>query len=206
MTGGGANNLFVGNVFESLLFEASDAGAFYVGYSWTNRGNIVRNNTFRNIRPTERTFLGYPSVQAIYLDDEQSGYIIEDNVCEDAETCFFVGGGRDNIVRNNICRNVKTCLHLDDRGLNWQEASCTVNATYTGRLVQELYDVKYTTPPYSTAFPEIVSTLSRRPCTPVNVSYLNNAACNASQLADFTPQNVAEWGDVFEGNTITSTC
>lgn len=63
ITGGGALNLFVGNVLESLLFESSDAGAFYVGYSWTQRGNVVRNNTFRNIRPTERTFLGYPSVQ-----------------------------------------------------------------------------------------------------------------------------------------------
>lgn len=67
VTGGGALNLFVGNTFEDLLFEASDAGAFYVGYSWTQRGNVIRNNTFRRIRATEKTFLGYPSVQAIYL-------------------------------------------------------------------------------------------------------------------------------------------
>jgi len=60
VTGGGALNQFVGNVFDSLLFEASDAGAFYVGYSWTNRGNVLRNNTFRRIRATEKTFLGYP--------------------------------------------------------------------------------------------------------------------------------------------------
>ena len=40
------------------------------------------------------TALGAPSVQAIYLDDEQSGYILEDNVCEDSTTCFFVGGGQ----------------------------------------------------------------------------------------------------------------
>lgn len=67
VTGGGALNLFVGNVFDSLLFEASDAGSFYVGYSWTQRGNVIRNNTFKRIRATEKTFLGYPSVQAIYL-------------------------------------------------------------------------------------------------------------------------------------------
>ena len=60
VTGGGALNLFEGNLFDSLLFEASDAGAFYVGFSWTNRGNILRGNTFRNIRATEKTFLGYP--------------------------------------------------------------------------------------------------------------------------------------------------
>ena len=206
MTGGGALNLFVGNVFESLLFEASDAGAFYVGYSWTNRGNVVRNNTFRKIRPTERTFLGYPAVQAVYLDDEQSGYTIEDNLCEDADTCFFVGGGRDVVVRNNECRNVRTCLHLDDRGLNWQRDSCTLNASYTGLLVKQLYAVNYQQPPYSTAFPEIATTLSRHPCTPVNVSFLGNKACNATNLADFTPQDVAQWYDVFEGNTNSPLC
>lgn len=206
ITGGGALNLFVGNVLDSLLFEASDAGAFYVGYSWTNRGNIIRNNTFRHIRPTERTFLGYPSVQAIYLDDEQSGYVIEDNECIDAVTCYFVGGGRDIIVRNNHCRDVGTCLHLDDRGLNWQHASCIYNATYTGRLVQELYDVKYQQPPYSTAFPEIVTTLARQPCTPVNVSFLSNTACNATTLIDVSLADLAQWGDVFTGNTNTTVC
>ena len=67
MLGGGALNTFEGNTFDTLLFEATDSGAFYVGRSWTQRGNVVRNNTFRNIRATERTTLGYPSVQAIYL-------------------------------------------------------------------------------------------------------------------------------------------
>ena len=36
-------------------------------------------------------------------------YAIEDNVCVSSTTCFFVGGGRDVIVRNNMC------LHLDNR-------------------------------------------------------------------------------------------
>ena len=65
MLGGGALNLVQGNVFDTLLYEATDSGAFYVGYSWTNRGNVVRGNTFRNIRATEKTTLGYPSVQCV---------------------------------------------------------------------------------------------------------------------------------------------
>lgn len=40
----------------------------------------------------------------------------------------------------------------------------------------------------------------------MNVSYIGNTACNATKLADFTAEDVAEWGDVFEGNTNTSTC
>jgi hypothetical protein len=60
MLGGGALNLFEGNTFDTLLYEATDSGAFYVGRSWTQRGNVVRGNTFRNIRATEKTTLGYP--------------------------------------------------------------------------------------------------------------------------------------------------
>jgi hypothetical protein len=206
MIGGGALNIFENNTFDTLLYEATDSGAFYTGRSWTARGNVVRGNTFRNIRATEMTALGAPSVQAIYLDDEQSGYILEDNVCEDSTTCFFVGGGRDNIVRNNICRNVGTCLHLDDRGLNWQAASCTYNKTYAGDLVQGLFAVKYQQPPFSTTFPEIVGTLANRPCTPVNVSFTGNSACNATKLIDASLADLAKWGDVFAGNTNTSVC
>ena len=206
MTGSGALNHFVGNTLDSLLYEASDAGAFYVGYSWTNRGNVIRNNTFRNILPKEKTFLGYPSVQAVYLDDEQSGYVIEDNICENAMACFFVGGGRDNIIRNNVCRNANVCLHLDNRGMNWQHDSCIYNATYTGRLIQELYAVNYTQPPYSTAFPEIVTTLDRHPCIPVNVSFTGNFACNTSELIDVTQQDIAQWFDSYNNNTNVTTC
>ena len=70
MLGGGALNLFEGNTFDTLLYEATDSGSFYVGRSWTQRGNVVRGNTFRNIRATEATTLGYPSVQAIYLGEK----------------------------------------------------------------------------------------------------------------------------------------
>jgi hypothetical protein len=121
-------------------------------------------------------------------------------------TCYFVGGGRDNIIRNNVCRNVGTCLHLDNRGLNWQHDSCTVNSTWTGRLVQELLDVHYQQPPYSTAFPEIVTTLDRRPCTPVNNSFVNNFACNTSVYIDASLADLAAWGDVFANNTNSSLC
>ena len=109
-------------------------------------------------------------------------------------------------MRNNVCRNVGTCLHLDDRGLNWQHDSCIFNSSYTGRLVQELYDVKYTQPPYATAFPEIVTTLDRRPCTPTNNSFIGNAACNATELVDAKLSDLASWGDAFTGNTNVTTC
>lgn len=203
MLGGAAQTLVEDNVFDTLCYEATDSGAFYCGRSWTNRGLVLRNNSFTNIRNHETPTLGYPSVQAIYLDDQQSGVTIVDNTCTDSQTCWFVGGGRDNVVSGNRCRGaVDTCVHLDDRGLNWQADACAYNASYTGDLVQQLFNVHYTQPPYSTAFPEIVDTLSRRPCTPVNITVSGNTYCAATtgQFLSVTSAEAAAWGDVVTGN------
>ena len=119
-----------------------------------------------------------------------------------SQTCFFVGGGRDTIVHGNRCTGaVDTCVHIDDRGLNWQASSCSFNATYTGQLVQGLYDVHYTQPPYSVAFPEIVYTLQRRPCTPFNISVVGNTYCRSVQrFLDATANQTTTWGDVVDNN------
>ena len=76
---GGCDNLFEHNIIEHVCFETADAGGFYVGRSWVQRGNTVRHNTFRNIRATARLgsiAAGAPCCQqvAYYLDDEISGF------------------------------------------------------------------------------------------------------------------------------------
>lgn len=207
--GSGVNNLFLNNTFDTLCTMTTDAGAWYSGRSWTNRGNVIEGNTFIKIRATDRLHLGYPSVQAIYLDDELSGTVIRNNTCIDSQTCWFVGGGRDVIVEGNVCRGVvDTCVHIDDRGLNWQSGECTYNSSYTGELVQQLFDVKYTEPPYSTLFPEIVSTLSRRPCTPVNISVTANSYCNATTktFIDMSSADLQKYDDYVSGNVADLDC
>ena len=69
----GNDCVFENNTLDTLCYESSDSGAFYSGRSWIDRGNIIRGNTFKNILNTEKTHLGYPSVQAIYLDDQVCG-------------------------------------------------------------------------------------------------------------------------------------
>jgi hypothetical protein len=207
--GSGVNNLFLNNTFDTLCTMTTDAGAWYSGRSWTNRGNVIEGNTFIRIRSTDRLHLGYPSVQAIYLDDELSGTVIRNNICIDSQTCWFVGGGRDVIVDSNVCKGVvDTCVHVDDRGLNWQSGECTYNTTFTGELVQQLFDVKYTQPPYSTYFPEIVNTLSRRPCTPVNISITDNSYCNATTktFIDMSLAVLEKYDDYVQGNTPNLDC
>lgn len=197
ITGGGALNDFLNNTFEDLCFEATDSGAWYAGRSWTQRGNRLIGNTFRRIVNREKMTLGAPSVQAIYNDDQLSGTIMVNNVCEDSMLCFFVGGGRDAIIEGNLCNNTGTCVHVDNRGMNWQLPDCTYNASYAGALVEGLFAVNYTSPPYSTAFPEIVNTLQNHPCVPVNISIQNNRYCNTPVFLD---ANVSSWYDNVTNN------
>jgi hypothetical protein len=61
-------------------------------------------------------------VQAVYLDDQLSGTIITDNLFENCMTGVMIGGGRDNLVMFNHFKNNDLAVHLDNRGMNWQQA------------------------------------------------------------------------------------
>ena len=69
----GNDCLFTGNYIHDLCYEVTDSGAFYSGRSWISGGNVVANNVFSNIFTKEKVYLGSPSVQAIYLDDQVGG-------------------------------------------------------------------------------------------------------------------------------------
>ena len=54
----------------------------------------------------------YPSVQAIYLDDQMSGWLIEGNTVIDAQMGIMVGGGRDVVVKGNRFIGCDKALHM----------------------------------------------------------------------------------------------
>ena len=59
---------------------------------------------------------------------------------------------------------------------------------------------------FLTSNPSFTTTLARRPCTPVNNSFLRNAACNATVLIDASAADLASWDDAFVGNTNAPSC
>ena len=147
--GAGVNCTFEGNVLERCGFESADAGAFYTcgqqASAYVTRGNVIKNNTFKDVRNTVGTGVQTASVQAIYLDDQMSGWEIADNLFINCQVCdkrqlrhlsipdttltpvqigSFIGGGRDNIVRGNRYEHCDTAQHIDNRGLNWEKAAC----------------------------------------------------------------------------------
>lgn len=125
--GRGVNCLFEGNDLHDLCKGTADAGGFYAGRTWANRGNIIRGNTFRDFVQTEAIAQAV-SVNGIYLDDMESGWTVEGNLFQSAGTrCMFIGGGRQTIVRNNTFVNCSTPVHVDTRGLGWMH--CGPNQT-----------------------------------------------------------------------------
>jgi hypothetical protein len=205
--GSGNDAHFDALAVRDVAWEVSDSGAFYSGYSWVKRGNSVTNSLFEDVVNIERIFNGYPSVQGVYLDDEMSGFVIAHNTFINCMQGAMLGGGRDNVFRDNLFVGVTHGLAIsnDNRGQNWQHESCVHNATYTGRLVQDLLNVHYQQPPYATRYPELVSLLDLQPCAPFNNTIEGNRFCNlAGDFTNLTPQQAVEWNDTLANNSVVT--
>jgi hypothetical protein len=156
----GANDcLFEGNTISHVAYEAEDSGGFYTcgqaGWALVNRGNILRNNTFRRVAK-DLTSLTTGGVFAIYFDDLMSGWTVEGNTIEDSESGILLGGGRDTkIIRNSFLRVAVNLpkpmydhhqpIYMDNRGMGGEKnvctacnsSSCPPNSNYL-RLVEAL--------------------------------------------------------------------
>lgn len=160
---GGNEHLIEFNHIHHVCMETSDAGAFYLGRDFTERGNIVRHNFFHD--------LGKGSVQAIYLDDCASGTTVYGNVCYRAGRGVLLGGGRDNTIENNIFVECEPAIHVDARGLGWAKF------WFDGRdstLMDRLKAMKHTQPPYSIRYPNLPNILDDEPAVPKGNRIIRN--------------------------------
>eukprot|EP00483_Globobulimina_turgida_P006714 UN06724 len=154
--------------------------------AWINRGNRFTYNTVKNIRNLVPLAGGQDvTLNGIYLDDQMSGWDVSFNTFINIDRGIFVGGGRNTRVYNNYCDYCDYCLHLDNRGMNWQAASCKYP---NGGLWEGLYSVNYTQPPWSTTYPELKSITENNTCIPVFNQFENNEYCNGKE-ADFSPSD-----------------
>lgn len=143
------------NDIHRVCMETSDAGAFYLGRDWTERGNIVRYNYFRE--------LGHGDVMAIYFDDCASGNTAYGNICYKAGRAVLIGGGRDNTIENNIFIECTPAVHVDARGKSW------ASFWFDGKdptLMDRLKAMNYAVKPYSERYPELLTLLGDDPAMP----------------------------------------
>ncbi|HQK94714.1 MAG TPA: right-handed parallel beta-helix repeat-containing protein [Armatimonadota bacterium] len=145
------------NEIHSAVFQSNDAGAIYTSppnETWSMRGHKIRQNYLHNIHGFEgRGCMG------VYLDDCFSSADISRNVFYDVATAILIGGGRDNLMSNNLFVNCGRALSIDARGLGWAAGVGTF-------ATQELHDLNYQQPPWSTKYPELVGILEDDPLAP----------------------------------------
>ena len=158
----GNDHLIEFNEIHNVVEEAQDAGAFYLGRDWTERGNVVRYNSFHDLYGYGMSggsdYMGvywYATPRAswaVYLDDCASGTSIYGNLfyrC--ALTAAHIGGGHDNTFENNIVVDCYPPVHMNDRRGN------------SGTLRRRLEEMNYREPPYSERYPTLPSVLEGDP-------------------------------------------
>lgn len=160
---GGNDHVIEFNETHHVCMETHDAGAFYMGRDWSQRGNVVRYNYFHH--------LGTGDVQAVYLDDWTSGVLVYGNICHGALRGVLVGGGRDNTIENNIFVDCKIGVHIDQRGLGW--AKSYFDGT-DNTLFDRLKAVNGTQPLYTQRYPELATLLEDDPVLAKNNKVVRN--------------------------------
>jgi len=189
---GGNEHIIEFNEIHNVCMETSDAGAFYLGRDYTQRGNIVRYNFFYR--------LGKGSVQAIYLDDCSSGTTVVGNVCYRAGRGVLLGGGRDNTIANNVFVDCRPAIHVDGRGLGWAKF------WFDGRdstLMDRLKAMNHTQPPYSVRYPQLVTLLDDDPAVPKGNKIVRNIFLGGrwlDLLNGLTNKTVKIEGNLTEGD------
>ncbi len=116
LSAGGNDHLVEYNEIHNVVYESGDAGAYYVGRDWTQRGNVLRYNYWHQIVGAT----GHGGM-TIYLDDQHCGHAIHGNLFERCSRAVFIGGGDDNIVTNNVFLDCRPAAHIDNRGMGWQK-------------------------------------------------------------------------------------
>ena len=205
--GGGNDNLFEHNSISHVTFECTDTGAFYVGRSWAERGNVARFNSFDTIRPTEKLAQQSCTQNAFYLDDQMSGWDFYGNTIRNASQGVFLGGGRHNRIHGNLFIDNDHDIGFDDRGLNWQNASCNINCTgsTTSCFRHTLDALHYTQPPYATRYPLLPTIYQDHPCVPVGNVIEDNRWCHRNskgggQFLNRDAATIAKWRSAASNN------
>ena len=206
--------IFEFNSISHMCFECTDTGAFYVGRSWSQRGNVARYNVFDTIRPTERLAQKSCSQNAFYLDDQMSGWEFYGNTIRNATVGFLLGGGRRNLIHDNYFENNDNDIHFDNRGMNWQLDYCSYNCsgghtpagqTQKSCFKNELNALHYSSPPYATHYPELVNIFDDTPCVPTHNRVENNTYCHArsaggGKFIDRNASVIEGWHSTLLGN------
>ena len=168
LAAGGNNHVVEFNEIHNAVYESGDAGAYYVGRDWTQRGNILRCNYWHHIMGSS----SYGGM-TIYLDDQHCGHTIYGNLFERCNQAVFIGGGDDNIVDNNVFVDCWKAAHLDNRGMGWQKKATD---DPNGELRRYLRNMPYQSELWAKAYPTLVNIMDDDPGVPKRNVFTRNVS------------------------------
>ena len=200
ISGGGNDHLVEYNEIFRVCLETGDAGAFYMGRDFTQRGNVIRYNHFHDLRAGALAGQGgFTEVMAVYLDDCFSGTTVFGNLFVRAGRSAMIGGGRDNTIENNIFIDGSPAIHVDSRGQGW--ASFWFNGK-DDTLMEGLKRMAYDRPPYSVHYPGLTNILNDQPMLAKGNRILRNISVGGKwrELSD----GLSDKTVLFEDNLITN--
>ena len=176
----GNEHLMEYNEIDHVCMETGDAGAFYNGRDWTQRGSIIRYNYFHHLHGVEGQG-GFTDVMAVYMDDWASGTTVFGNVFYKAGRTVMIGGGRDNLVENNIIIDGSPAIHVDARGMGWAKYYFDGSDS---TLFKRLAAVHPANPPYSQRYPSLKNIPDDAPALPKGNKIIRNI-CSGGKWIEF---------------------
>lgn len=164
---GGNDHLFEFNEIYDYLKESDDLGGFYSTHDWTSYGNVVRHNFIHDA----------PQAIGVYLDDGDSGDLLEGNLALRLAAGVSSGGGHDNVVRNNVAIECQRGVVIDARGVarKYEEDAA---------LLKGLAAVQPAQPPWSVRFPMLTGLLENHPELPQRCVIERNVLVGAGKVCD----------------------
>lgn len=136
--------------------EVDDQGAIYYGRDPSEQGNVIRYCYFHELSPRHR-------VTATYHDDGACGAEVYGNIYYKAGSLpALIGGGHHNCYRHNLFIDSPVAIHVDNRMQNWGASMLAKGGIADIRLKA----VKFQQPPYSTAYPKLVTYWDNNPTFP----------------------------------------
>jgi len=174
----GNEHLLEYNEIHHVCMETGDAGAFYNGRDWTQRGSTIRYNYFHHLHGVEGQG-GFTDVMAVYLDDWASGTTVFGNIFYKAGRTVMIGGGRDNLVENNIIIDGSPAIHVDARGMGWAKYYFDGSDS---TLFKRLAAIQPLKPPYSQRYPKLSQILKDDPALPKGNRIIRNISSDGKWI------------------------
>jgi hypothetical protein len=150
-----------------FLFESNDLGGFYSNNGWTSYGNLVRNNFIHHTR----------HAIGVYLDDGDSGDLVEGNLMYCMGTAAAIGGGHDNVLRGNLAVECPGGFGIDARGVGRKYDAGS-------SLMKDLAALHVDQPPWSVRYPTLAAIPRNHPEQPTGCVLERNIVVGTGNKAE----------------------